>query len=1259
MFARLATTASLVILTLTHSIWARNVITITQHRSVCSAVYTSASTTVTVIQSTVTVTPSSTSGAPAASTSTPSDAALNAGTPFSIELAPGTWLTLDGSTTTNSSSAAQYVIRNSGLYSATNGQQVSANPGDSTVSLAPLAAVGSITCCFSFVNGVLTWTNPAFANGAATFYASKLGDGGSVVASLKGSQPQGYMKVVVRAAAPPGGSGVASGTMSVSTSYVMQSMASSAPSGGYSPPPPAGYSSTGVAGSSSQGASTFVYSPPASASPTLTSVGVPGGYSSVAASSSTASSKVSSTSAAASVPSGYIVTSASASSSSANTLSTVSAPGTPIGPDNPGYSRVSSTSSSAAISASTSAGYVSSTASSSRSTASTSTIMLASATPSAPTSSTGGPYIATENSSQAPGPSSAVIDSPSTSSAGGQIATENSNQAPGPSSTVVAFSSTSSPGGQIATEYTNQAPGSTFGTPVMAGSSTSSSSSVNTLPTYTSNGVPIGPDNPGYGGATTTSSSSASSSSSVGVAPIHGPTTTTTSSSSSASSSSSVDLPPVYGSTTTTTTASSSSNSLAVPPIYGPTTTTSSSVSSSSSLVVPPIYEPTTTMTTSSSSSSAVVPPIYGPTTTTKTSSTVTSSSSSSSSSAIAPPVYGPTTTTTTSSAVLSSSSSSAIVPPIYGPTTTSTTSSTTSRSSSTSSPFFFTDIMTSSSQPFTSPPASTTSSTPSAAPPSSTIPACPSGNNTLFCDLGGAIYRLLCDIDSLTGSYNSAAGPNFQGCLGICDDDTQCAAVAFNGQVAYGGTCYFKTSVQSYASSPGVYFALLVSPAPAGGASSSSTISASSARSTSSTATAMGPTVTSTTSSSTSAVTVMGPTVTTTTISTAMSSTISLSSSPPAATATGTNAFTCAANNGQTITDAAGVQYIISCGSESSSGSYASYGAAASFNDCFINCDINYQAPGGTNCTAFTYFGGNNGVGGGTCFFKNELGETFLPGNAQLVGVIKMAYYVAPSSSSMMVVSTTSTTFSTPSSSPPMTTSSASLASSLSTSALTSTSTRPYLVLPSPTPCDFGDPPNYDEDDSYCEVDLPFNAQIYSTTSQKTYASTNGYISLLQGSSQYSTRALPASNIPNSTVVPLFDDLFLYGPPPTGTGVAGANKQGIWYEIQGSAVVWEYYVGRGGDATSIYHFTVAYDSNLPGTWRYKYYSVGTTGSDAGVNGASAAVGMQGLGANGATTATQYSFRNNVITPGLVLTCSGSTSKCTAGSPSLVTASIG
>lgn len=45
----------------------------------------------------------------------------------------------------------------------------------------------------------------------------------------------------------------------------------------------------------------------------------------------------------------------------------------------------------------------------------------------------------------------------------------------------------------------------------------------------------------------------------------------------------------------------------------------------------------------------------------------------------------------------------------------------------------------------------------------------------------------------------------------------------------------------------------------------------------------------------------------------------------------------------------------------------------------------------------------------------------------------------------------------------------------------------------------------------------------------------------------------------------------------------------------------------------SIYHFTMAYDSTVPNTFVYTYYSVGNaTAMDEGVDGASAAVGLQG-----------------------------------------------
>jgi hypothetical protein len=83
--------------------------------------------------------------------------------------------------------------------------------------------------------------------------------------------------------------------------------------------------------------------------------------------------------------------------------------------------------------------------------------------------------------------------------------------------------------------------------------------------------------------------------------------------------------------------------------------------------------------------------------------------------------------------------------------------------------------------------------------------------------------------------------------------------------------------------------------------------------------------------------------------------------------------------------------------------------------------------------------------------------------------------------------------------------------------------------------------------------------------------------------------------------------------------------RQGIYYQIESnSKVTLEWYVGRTAQldadkerlSKSIYHFTVAYDSAVPNTFVYTYYAVGNSSSatvgDAGINGGSAAVGLQG-----------------------------------------------
>ena len=126
---------------------------------------------------------------------------------------------------------------------------------------------------------------------------------------------------------------------------------------------------------------------------------------------------------------------------------------------------------------------------------------------------------------------------------------------------------------------------------------------------------------------------------------------------------------------------------------------------------------------------------------------------------------------------------------------------------------------------------------------------------------------------------------------------------------------------------------------------------------------------------------------------------------------------------------------------------------------------------------------------------------------------------------------------------------------------------------------------------------------RVYSQTSQQSYASTNGYLSILEGSSQYEAQQFPDDAIPNNTVAPFFDDLFLYG--------GQSPRQGIFYQINAAqtSVQYEYYLQRANNTGNPpYHFIVAYDSAQPGIFTYTYYSVGPAND----SGSHAAVGMQG-----------------------------------------------
>ncbi|CAD0106524.1 unnamed protein product, partial [Aureobasidium uvarum] len=144
-------------------------------------------------------------------------------------------------------------------------------------------------------------------------------------------------------------------------------------------------------------------------------------------------------------------------------------------------------------------------------------------------------------------------------------------------------------------------------------------------------------------------------------------------------------------------------------------------------------------------------------------------------------------------------------------------------------------------------------------------------------------------------------------------------------------------------------------------------------------------------------------------------------------AKATATSSSSAAAS----ATDVAGNIYTLYYSSDSTQGSYSNAQASNSYADCMTACDADSQ------CNAFTYVGGANGVGSGTCWLKSQLGNPSSSGNNVLSGVRSGK---AVSSSSSSVVSTTSSSSSSSSVSKTSSSASATSSSSSSSSSVVST---------------------------------------------------------------------------------------------------------------------------------------------------------------------------------------------------------------------------
>ncbi|KAK6362566.1 hypothetical protein TWF730_000023 [Orbilia blumenaviensis] len=159
-----------------------------------------------------------------------------------------------------------------------------------------------------------------------------------------------------------------------------------------------------------------------------------------------------------------------------------------------------------------------------------------------------------------------------------------------------------------------------------------------------------------------------------------------------------------------------------------------------------------------------------------------------------------------------------------------------------------------------------------------------------------------------------------------------------------------------------------------------------------------------------------------------------------------------------------------------------------------------------------------------------------------------------------------------------------------------TATITAPSFILASPTPvcCRSGidEPAPFDVDDAYYRVEIPFEAEVYGLKSNLVFASINGLIWLdenSQGNYWYyhtdgDTNGAPLplgpDDLPDVAILPFWSDLF----------VNGGKVQGIFYEISGNTITFEYVVSAYDSTVNDYHFTVAISNDNKVT--IKYYAV-------------------------------------------------------------------
>ncbi|KAI9684066.1 MAG: hypothetical protein M1822_005894 [Bathelium mastoideum] len=345
-------------------------------------------------------------------------------------------------------------------------------------------------------------------------------------------------------------------------------------------------------------------------------------------------------------------------------------------------------------------------------------------------------------------------------------------------------------------------------------------------------------------------------------------------------------------------------------------------------------------------------------------------------------------------------------------------------------------------------------------------------------------------------------------------------------------------------------------------------------------------------------------------------------------------NAGTADVTGGMTVEKCAAV-----CGSTTYGGPYSLMGVDYG-SECYCSMGLYADIDGSSgyqvdiaNCSNPTYacagdkteFCGGYGVQDLYSFtsgaFASATPATSLPASSSLAltsstsAVLSTAPLPSTTSTSNNPIANLASTSPKPSSTTPTTTSTASSTTSLS------------VRLASPTAC-LGSltGASSNDDDDYCEIDLPFSITLFGHSSTKTFPSTNGILALDYGSAQYYQAPLPAASIPPYTACAFWDDLYLYG---------GTNE-GLYYQTNtsnGGVATYEYVLAQAGVPADLYQFQVVYRAANPGVVEFWYYVVGKLG------------GLAVVGVQGGPSAFQYT---QPVYAGLLLTCNTATQACAA-----------